>query len=155
MPYLEALPTFSGAMHGYRHWQRVIYNGLYIADHTQGVDRDVVELFGLFHDTMRLCDGTDPYHGSRAAEYIESIHSQLYLRDSQLQKLLFAVENHTSLIHADDVTIGACFDSDRLDLPRVDIVPHPDYLNTDAAKAQATIMQEQNDAGIFCFDAYY
>jgi hypothetical protein len=43
------------------------------------------------------------------------------------------MENHTNGYKHDDITIQSCWDSDRLDLGRVDITPSPDYLSEEAS----------------------
>src|SRR4051794_424297 len=71
-PLLEAVlaaSTASGSsLHGLEHWRRVGQNGLALAAETDGVDAEVVLLFALFHDSMRLNDGHDPDHGSRGSQ---------------------------------------------------------------------------------------
>lgn len=131
---LKKLPTWSGHIHGNRHWYRVMSNGIRIANNTPGVDRDVVELFGLLHDTMRENDGDDPYHGYRAAKLAEKLRDFIELDDTQFEKLTYALSHHTDETHHPDETIGACWDSGRLDLGRVGIYPRKEYLNTDYAK---------------------
>ena len=91
---------------------------------------------------MRVNDDEDPEHGSRAAEYAKSMRRILAIDNSQFEKLIHAVRNHTHEIHNLDLTIGGCYDADRLDLPRVGIIPNPKYLNTQFAKQLATEMQE-------------
>lgn len=44
------------------------------------------------------------------------------------------IRDHTARYVHDDSTIVCCWNADRLDLPRVGINPHPNYLGTDAAK---------------------
>jgi hypothetical protein len=43
------------------------------------------------------------------------------------------MENHTNGYKHDDVTIQSCWDSDRLDLGRVNIMPSLDYLSEEAS----------------------
>lgn len=127
---------YSG-IHGHDHWMRVVENGLDIANHTPGVDKTVVELFGLLHDTQRWGDGEDRYHGPRAAEFLDKIVNELHITEKQYELLRYAIEHHTDELHNSDPTIGACYDSDRLDLGRVGKAPNPDYLNTNYAKSLA------------------
>lgn len=121
-------------VHGLEHWARVERNGVYIA-RANGADERVVRLFALFHDCMRLNDGSDPEHGLRAKEYILTIADRLTALDQPaLDQLCYACEWHTHQHHHDDITIGTCWDADRLDLPRVGITPDAKYLNTSTAK---------------------
>jgi hypothetical protein len=131
---LKKLPTWNGRIHGNKHWYRVMSNGIRIANNTPGVDREVVELFALLHDSMRENDGEDPYHGYRAANLAEKLREYIDLNDTQFEKLTYALSHHTDETHHLDETIGACWDSDRLDLGRVGVIPNKYYLNTDYAK---------------------
>ena len=132
------------SIHGPSHWARVERNGLYIAKRN-GADQRVTRLFAVFHDCMRLSDGNDPEHGKRAKHYILTIAEKLIsLERNALERLCYACKWHTHEIHHDDITISTCWDSDRLDLPRVNITPKPEYLNTDAAIGLA-IRNNYND----------
>jgi uncharacterized protein len=119
--------------HGLEHWKRVEEYGLSLAEKT-GADKIIVSLFALFHDCMRLTDGNDPGHGLRGAEFMKSIRSELDLTDEQFEKLYYACQWHTDQQHTDDITIGTCWDADRLDLKRVEIMPDIRFLNTEPAK---------------------
>lgn len=138
---LEDTTTDIESIHGPSHWDRVQRNGLYLA-RTNGADQRVVRLFALFHDSMRLDDYSDPEHGWRAKEYILTVEHLLVELDGQaFDQLCYACERHTHQRHHDDVTIGTCWDADRLDLPRVGIEPAAEYLNT----AEAIRIAESGD----------
>lgn len=126
------------SIHGPKHWKRVLHFGLKIAEESEA-DVLVVKLFALFHDSCRENDGYDPGHGLRGAEYAKELREagKFSLDDQRFDKLYFACQWHTDQHHHDDVTIGTCWDADRLDLGRVMITPDPKYLNTDAAKRAA------------------
>jgi uncharacterized protein len=103
-----------------------------------GADPLVVVLFSLFHDCMRRTDKRDPKHGPRAADFVRGERTLLrFLTPTQFEQLVYACANHTHEIHNSDTTIGTCYDADRLDLPRVGIVPNPRMLNTAYAKRLA------------------
>jgi hypothetical protein len=59
--------------------------------------------------------------------------------DDDFSLLITACSLHTSARTHDDITVQACFDSDRLDLGRVGTVPDAEYLCTPVAKMQGTI----------------
>jgi uncharacterized protein len=124
-------------LHGLAHWERVAGNGLALAAETGGADPDVVLLFALFHDSMRLNDGHDPGHGRRGSELAHSLVHLLPLDRGQLDLLIAACDGHTDGHVSDDPTIGACWDADRLDLPRVGIRPSVRLLSTVAARERA------------------
>jgi uncharacterized protein len=47
-----------------------------------------------------------------------------------------------------DVTIRTCWDADRLDLGRVGITPHPEYLRTEVARRAETIAWADSRASL-------
>ncbi len=125
--------------HGIAHWARVLENGLRLASET-GADVEVVTLFAVLHDSQRRNEMTDPQHGPRAAEFAKSLRGTLLsLEDHQFHLLYRACEGHTHERDHPDVTIQTCWDSDRLDLGRVGITPHPSRLCTAVAKRPETI----------------
>ncbi len=117
-------------IHGPGHWARVERNGLLIIAENGG-DPDILRLFALFHDSRRINDHIDPGHGARGARFAESLRGELSsISDEGFDLLCEACEGHTDVIHHADPTIQACWDADRLDLPRVGISPDSKYLNT-------------------------
>lgn len=126
-------------IHGDSHWRRVAEAGLHIAD-AEGVDRHAVLLFAILHDCRRENDGRDPQHGPRAAALARATgHEALGVTPQVLDRLAHAMHHHTDGLTTDDPLVGACWDADRLDLPRVGIAPDPAYLSTaEARRAAAT-----------------
>jgi hypothetical protein len=49
------------------------------------------------------------------------------------------MHHHTDGHITDDPLVGACWDADRLDLPRVGIAPDPRYLSTQAGRSEQII----------------
>jgi uncharacterized protein len=126
-------------VHGVAHWQRVRENGLRIAKHS-GADAQLVELFAFLHDCCREDDGSDPGHGERAAEFAGTLRGALlHLSGEDFTLLQDAIAGHEYGWTKGDVTVITCWDADRLDLGRVGIRPHADYLCTDFAKTKSTI----------------
>ncbi len=129
------------SLHGLWHWRRVEKNGRELAAAT-GADAVVVHLFAAVHDVARWDEGQDPEHGRRAAELCKAWRDDGYFHnadeepvsDDQFAALLEAVAGHADGMTSDDPTIGTCWDSDRLDLPRVGIAPDPAMLSTLAAR---------------------
>lgn len=128
----EAL-LFRSPIHGVKHWRSVARNGLYLAQHS-GADIEVVQHFAFFHDCKRQNEYEDPEHGPRAAQFLDSIQELLPLTDLQFQLLKRACSGHTHGTKTDCVTLGTCWDADRLDLGRVGIVPDSRYLFTSRAR---------------------
>jgi len=121
-------------IHGWNHWMEVLETGKLLAREVTA-DLKVLELFAYLHDSCRRNDGIDPQHGPRAAEFAFGLHGTCFALDaSALELLLIACRDHTAGYVHDDPTIQVCWDADRLLLPRVGIIPNPDYFGTEAAK---------------------
>jgi len=121
-------------IHGPAHWERVERNGIYIGQQVDA-DLDVIKMFALFHDSRRKNDSIDPGHGKRGGEYAKSIRNKLFeISDEQFDCFYNACRLHTRQIHTKDITMGVCWDSDRLDLGRIGIKPSSKFMNTDIAK---------------------
>jgi uncharacterized protein len=132
--------------HGIAHWARVFENGLELAAIT-GANVEIVSLFAILHDSRRHNESYDPQHGPRAADLALKLQGKLYhLSDNELQTLTIACHGHTSERTHPDVTVQTCWDSDRLDLARVGISPHPDRLCTDAARSTEMLKWANNRA---------
>ncbi len=126
--------------HGPAHWFRVRKIGLHLAQQT-GANRDVVELFALFHDSRRFNEHRDHDHGSRGAELALEFQRNgwLSVAEADMALLQQACIHHTHGGTEAEVTIQTCWDADRLDLGRVGIKPRADKLCTPAAKAPEMI----------------
>ena len=124
-------------VHGPDHWQRVLDNGLSLADDS-GADVIVVALFALLHDICREDDGADPDHGRRVAELIGVMQGDFFqLTLAQLETLQEACRLHTAGKLSMDATIGTCWDADRLDLGRVGTTPDPKFMSTAVGRKRA------------------
>jgi uncharacterized protein len=131
---------------------RVRRNGLELAAQT-GANTCVVELFAIFHDSCRESDHHDPMHGPRGAVLAEICRDMgLYTcSDEELEVLQAACYGHTNERHHPDPTIATCWDADRLDLPRVGIIPAPHRLCTQPAKSPDMIDWARNRAEDWLF----
>lgn len=122
------------SIHGPPHWRRVARLGLEIAA-AEGADTMVVSLFAVCHDVARVHDGRDFEHGPKAAELVATtLAPRLGLESAQLDQLLLAITRHTDGQVSDDVTVGACWDADRLDLVRIGFAVRSKLLSTAAAR---------------------
>jgi uncharacterized protein len=89
----------------------------------------------VLHDSRRINEVSDPEHGLRAAKLAVELRGIVFDIDDHECRLLYrACEGHTHERTHPDVTIQTCWDSDRLDLGRVGITPHPSRLCTEVAK---------------------
>lgn len=128
------------SIHGPSHWQRVQANGLKIAG-LNGASIVVVRLFAILHDSCRIDDSFEIRHGELAAEYAATLRGNLFdLDDVSFRLLQDACRWHTHGKVTTDPTIGACWDADRLDLPRVGILPNPNLMSTEEGKRFAVLL---------------
>jgi len=127
-------------MHGLDHWFRVWKNAELLTGTEITADLEVVALYALFHDSMRVNDGDDPGHGMRGFTLWERINQRHELILGQLlterrQELFFeACVEHSDGLISTDPTIAVCWDADRLDLYRKGIWPDTPYLSTSDAR---------------------
>src|SRR5215210_1159610 len=128
-------------IHGELHWRTVGANGLWVAESLEGAKTELIFLFALLHDAMRENDSDDPGHGPRAAAFAGELHEQglLEISTSELETLQYACAEHTNGTISDDPTVGACWDADRLDLPRVGVEPDPELFSTARAREEMRI----------------
>ncbi|MCW8131607.1 MAG: HD domain-containing protein [Planctomycetota bacterium] len=130
------------SMHGPRHWRRVERFGLYLLEQRKAPpdDLDLVRLFALFHDCCRENESWDPDHGARGARMAETLRGKHFdLPDERFERLQYACTHHTSGWVSSDPVVGACWDADRLDLMRFNVMPNRKLLSTAAAKDPKTV----------------
>lgn len=127
-------------IHGVAHWARVMDIGRHLAAQT-GASLRVAELFALFHDSKRLTESKDPGHGRRGGDFALRLHGEGIFQATQeeMELLYEACLYHTDGLTEGNVHIRTCWDSDRLDLGRVGILPVPELLCTDPARERKTI----------------
>lgn len=131
--------------HGEVHWRCVTATALALAAVDERVDRRLVFCFGLLHDTRRENEAVDPGHGERAAAFAAALRDEgtLALGEVAFATLAEALRLHSNGRVSDDPTIGTCWDSDRLHLPRVSIEPDPALLSTRAARAPGRLPEAE------------
>lgn len=124
------------SFHGPSHWQNVFKNGFEIAKSNSKIDLELVYLFSIIHDSKRENESIDSEHGARAANSL-SLLTKLKLIDlnqNNFKLLEYAIRFHEKGKISNDINIGCCWDSDRLDLFRVGIIPSKKYLSTNEGK---------------------
>lgn len=125
------------SLHGPTHWKNVEEFGLRLADQN-GADKKVVTLFAWIHDSCRKDEFDDMEHGARAANLAEELQGKYFkLTKTQFSKLHYAIKHHNEGQVSADVTIGTCWDADRLDLGRVGINPEERYMSTSGGRSMA------------------
>lgn len=131
-------------LHGESHWHAVAATGLDLAGQEPGADAELVFLFGLLHDTRRESDGEDAAHGPRAAMLARELEAAvLRLEPARLELLAVALERHAFGEVSGDPSVGACWDADRLHLPRVGYRVSASLLSTEAARRPASLAAAQ------------
>ena len=102
---LDQFVLNSNSDHGVAHWERVESVGLHLAKQA-GADTEIIRLFAL-----------------------------LVLDQPRLELLMFACKYHNDrAVHSKNVTVNICWDSDRIDLTRVGLLPSEIQLTTQAGK---------------------
>lgn len=126
--------------HGPLHWLAVLRNVEYLGGAQQGIDLTICRLFALVHDCQRRNEYDDPSHGARAVSFLMKNMGMwgISLDHSQTNILYYALSEHNEGYVSNNPTIGCCWDADRLDLPRVRILPKPDLMSTKLGKKIAT-----------------
>lgn len=124
-----------GPEHGPKHWRNVERFGEWLWL-IYGADIDVIQAFAFLHDIERKSNSVDLQHGDRAALLINTIRDTVlwHLCPRQIRLLKKACRLHTVSLKTSNKTINACFDADRLDLPRYGTEIDPDRLATEYAK---------------------
>lgn len=126
--------------HGPAHWARVAQHAQAISAALQ-VSPLVPVLFAWVHDSQRLNDGHDAWHGLRAARFVAEHRATLFAFLSESDGLLLqhACEKHSDGLVSDQPVLQACWDADRLDLGRVGTVPDPAFMGSAFAKRPEVI----------------
>ena len=130
----ERSTSYKSPVHGEEHWRRVAFIALTLISLTPGVDPLEVICFAILHDSLRVYEGGDAWHGYRAARLAEELlGGGELLSAEQLEGLVFALENHDLGATASDPTVAVSWDADRLCLWRVGKRPDARLLSTGAA----------------------
>ncbi len=128
---VAASPNATSRWHGQSHWLGVTAAAIRILERGCEADPAVLLAFCLLHDSQRHSEGHDPAHGERAAAFAHRLYGEsLHLDTGQRDVLRRALVDHDRGGTSDDATIGACWDADRLTLPRVGIKVNPRMLST-------------------------
>jgi uncharacterized protein len=143
---------FPSQIHGPAHWSRVRRFGALLAEREAlpQAARDCVEIFAWVHDLAREHDGGGNEHAIDGADYIDQVVPAVFgaLLPDQTETLRAAIRYHSDGMTAQQAsragllpgvawqqelliaTVGCCWDADRLDLPRVGIVPEARFMST-------------------------
>lgn len=165
---IAGAPLSHSEIHGFRHWLDVLHHGMGLvaegSPRHRLLQRDVLALFALFHDSERTTEDACDEHGPAAcasmlrrrgqirsaiiglnpwavdlAAHACRIHTACeYPRDSdELRPGVTKVGVPPHLLTLDELTcpiVGRCLDADRMDLVRLGIDPNPAMLYTQRAR---------------------
>ena len=123
---------FADGVHGLPHWSRVWFHGRALAA-ALDVDPALLAWFAFLHDSQRVNDGRDPWHGRRAADFAVKLRCDGVVDELDapgFEHLCEAMRLHSDGHTTGEPAIVACWDADRLDLGRVGISPDPSRLCT-------------------------
>jgi uncharacterized protein len=149
---LKGHTRFPSRVHGPAHWARVHRFGCLLAE-KEGLPmhaRTCVELFAWTHDLAREDDGGGNEHAIQGATYIDEVLPAVFgsLPADQVEILRIAIRYHSDGLVAAEVvelglvdgvgwsrdlaavTVGCCWDADRLDLLRFGIQPVAPLMST-------------------------
>jgi uncharacterized protein len=138
---IASSPNSGSEWHGMGHWLAVARAGLEVLEAGCEGDAAVLFAFALLHDSQRHAEGRDPDHGQRAADLARRLNDagqDLTLDAVRLEALCAALVDHDAGRTAQDPTIAACWDADRLTLARLGVTPDPGLLSSVQARAIAT-----------------
>lgn len=127
----QQTPIWQLRIYGFEHFDRVAENGKQL--HIPGANPNVIIAFAYLHDIARSDSNSDPGHGERAAQIIDEIRRThlVDFSDIEIRLLKDACRLHETAERTGDKTIDICLDADRLDLPRLGIIPTPEQMATE------------------------
>lgn len=146
---VEARSThLASTIHGVDHWRAVGTTAASLADvidmtaadaEAGRPDRELVLLFALLHDALRVDDGRDLEHGPRAAVLLDELREGGLIRLDEVRGdvLREAIHDHTNGTLSEEPTIAVCWDADRLLIHRVGFVPNSRFCSTPEARRRA------------------
>ena len=128
---LTRIPIWQLKIFGIEHFDRVAESGKLLL--VSGASPDVVAAFAYLHDIERNSNETDTKHGSKAAMLIRRIREThlAELTNTEIDLLIQACQLHGNTHKTGNATIDICLDADRLDLPRLGIIPSPEEMATE------------------------
>jgi uncharacterized protein len=127
----HTLNVLQSRLHGLDHWFRVWQNAQLLSGKGTNADLEVVGLYALFHDSMRVNDGLDSGRGYNLWERInQRLDLGRFLSQRQNEQLFEACAEHSNGLRSMDPTIAVCWDADRLDLHRKGVWPDARFMST-------------------------
>lgn len=124
-------PIWQLDVYSIKHCDRVADNGKRLF--VPGANPNVIIAFAYLHDIARSDSNSDPGHGERATQIIDEIRRTHLadFSDIEIRLLKDACRLHETAERTGNKTIDICLDADRLDLPRLGIIPTPEQMATE------------------------
>lgn len=118
--------------HNIKHWNRVYKISKFISSH-YNIESDIFKYFALFHDVGRKDDDHNFEHGEDGRKLAIKYRKYIDLNDDEFEKLIYACKWHTKPLDINnklykDKIVTICWDSDKLDLVRLNIQINNDKL---------------------------
>jgi uncharacterized protein len=122
--------------HSENHWKGVAWFGLRLLEAGCPADPAALFVFSVVHDAERVNDWYDDEHAARAADLAATLRDEGLIRcgDEWFDALLSTLREHDLRRIATCPTVGACFDSDRLALPRYGVRIERELMSTEQGR---------------------
>ncbi len=121
--------TLKQGLHGFEHVKRVVENAKLIAREECPQNFDDAVIGAYLHDIGRTDDGSGNEHAIKGARIAKDLLEK-HWPHLDAKRILFAIEVHADGTTTKDPLIGAIWDADRLDIPRIGGNIRPQFLST-------------------------
>lgn len=149
--YIVPYAQHHSLVHGVAHWARVHRFGLTLSKKLNLTEPEKlsIALFAWCHDLARTDDSGNQHHAYDGACYVEEIVNCLFkgFPEDVLQMAQIAIKHHSDSMNAEEAqhagkidtpfsrestlnVLGCCWDADRLDLLRLNIIPEETRMST-------------------------
>lgn len=128
---IKRVPIWKLNIYGKSHFDNVMRNGMTLL--VPLANKNVIIAFAYLHDVERSNDANDRLHGEKAALLVDAIKN-IYLSEfteDEISLLKEACKLHGRTHKTGNITLDICLDADRLDLPRMGIIPTPEQMATE------------------------
>ena len=128
---IKRIPIWKLNIYGKSHFDNVMRNGMTLL--VPLANKNVIIAFAYLHDVERSNDANDRSHGEKAALLVDAIKN-IYLSEfteDEISLLKEACKLHGRTHKTGNITLDICLDADRLDLPRMGIIPTPEQMATE------------------------
>ncbi len=141
--------------HNIKHWNRVYKISKFLSTH-YNIKSKVFKYFALFHDIGRTDETNNYEHGDDGRNLALKYRKYIDLNDDDFERLIYACKWHTKPLDINnklykDKVVKICWDSDRLDLVRLNIKINKDKLFNKFSKSDECLEFAKN---LFIYDDF-